>query len=165
MTAGTSDAHIGPRRPDEDRDAGVTLIEILISIVLLGLGVASMLTLLTVTIQASATERDHANAHAWLQTATDVLYGLPRADCNDNPGNVTDEQAVFDAYEAFVKAAPNPEQWDPSNIEIVRPIRFWDGDLYQSECYDDDFRNLQLITLRVKNPDGKVVESVEVVKG
>ena len=137
----------------------MTLIEVLISIVLLGLGISMMLTLLSVTIAASATERDHANAHAWLQTASDVLYGAPRADCT------TGEQSVFDQYEPIVKSADNPEGWDSSNIDIVRPILFWDGDIYQSTCYDDENINLQLVTIQVTNPAGEIVESVQVVKG
>ena len=118
-----------------------------------------MLTLLTVTIRASTTERDHANAHAWLQTASDVLYGASRADCTAG------EQAVFDEYEPIIKSAHNPEGWDASNIDIVRPILFWDGDIYQSTCYDDENINLQLITIQVSNPAGEIVESVQVVKG
>lgn len=165
MTASTPIALRARNRRGGESDVGVTLIEVLISIVLLGLGISMMLTLLSVTITASTTERDHANAHAWLQTASDVLYGAPRADCNDNVANATDEQAVFDQYQPIVTSADNPEGWDSSNIEIVRPILFWDGDIYQSVCYDDENINLQLITIQVKNPAGEIVESVQVVKG
>ena len=76
------------------RDDGLSLIEVVISITLLGMGVAAMLTTLAVTVNASAVEHDHANAHAWLQSATDVLYGEDRADC-DNP-------ALEDQYRAVI---------------------------------------------------------------
>ena len=143
------------------RDQGSNLIEILISVVLLGMGVVAMLTTLSTTVKASATERDHANAHAWLQSATDVLYGADRADCDD--------PTLEDQYRAVLATTKDPEGWwDPANsgaIELVSPVLFWDGDIYQGTCYDDQNVNLQLITIRVKSPEGTIVETVEVVKG
>lgn len=123
-----------------------------------------MLTTLDVTIQASATERDHANAHAWLQTASDVLYGIERHDC----GTVAaaDEAGVRTFYENEVKSiATNPEGWPADKIRIVPPVLFWDGEFYQSTCYDDQNINLQLITIEVRNLDDEIVETVQVVKG
>ena len=134
------------------------------AIVLLGTGVIAMLSTLDVTIQASATERDHANAHAWLQTASDVLYGLERYDC----GTVTaaDELGVRTLYETEMKSiATNPEGWPADNIRVVPPVLFWDGEFYQSVCYDDQNINLQLITIEVRNLENKIVETVQVVKG
>lgn len=146
-----------------DPDNGTSLIEILISVVLLGLVVSAMLTTLTVTINASAIERDHANAHAWLQIATDVLYGEEREDCGTPL--LSRQNDVFTAYNSVVKGTDDPEGWGSSNIAVVPPVLFWDGDGYQSVCYDDENINLQLITIQVRNPDGEIVESVQVVKG
>jgi len=69
------------------RDRGVSMIEILFAIVLMGLVMGAILTTLRVTIMASATDRDHANAHAWLQTSADVLYARTLVPCA--PANVT----------------------------------------------------------------------------
>lgn len=145
------------------RDHGVSIMEIVIAIALLGTALAAMLTTLTVTVSASATERDHANAHAWLQTAADVLYGENRVDC----GTITSPNAfaVFDAYNTAVKSTSNPEGWDATRIRVVPPVLFWDGDTYQSTCYDDENINLQLITIEVRNPNDEIVETVQVVKG
>lgn len=145
------------------RDRGATLVEISIAIVLLGIGVTSMLTMLTVTIQASATERDHANAHAWLQTAADVLYGIERVDCNEFANS---DAIVLSTYDAAVKGTSNPEGWPTANIRVVPPVLYWNGDIYQSTCYDnEDGILLQLVTLEVRNPEGRIVETVQVVKG
>lgn len=145
-----------------DRDAGVTLVELLIAVVLLGTGVAAMLTALTVTISATATERDHANAHAWLQSAADTLYRSERMDCTEN--TLAEIEA---AYQLVLDSSEDPEGWHAVGglIEIVSPVLFWDGDQYQGVCYDDQNINLQLITIQVSNPDGKIVETVQVVKG
>lgn len=154
----------GVRLGSARRDAGTGLIEIVISITLLGIGVVAMLTSLTVTVNASAIERDHANAHAWLQTASDVLYGLDRVDCGSQGS--PQEVAVRTSYENDIKAiATNPEAWPPDRITVVPPVLFWDGENYQNDCFDDESINLQLITMEVRNLDDEIVESVQVVKG
>ena len=61
-------------RPGTRRDRGFTLIEIVIGVALMGLVVGGTMTLLGTTIRASRLDRDHSNAHAWLQTASDMLY-------------------------------------------------------------------------------------------
>jgi prepilin-type N-terminal cleavage/methylation domain-containing protein len=145
------------------RDAGLTLVEILISIVLLGTAASAGLVTLRTSIMASATNRDHSNAHAWLQTATDVLYGASREDC----GTTTSSQvsAVRAAYQGVVRDTSNPQDWPATNISVTS-VLFWDGEsTYQSVCYDDFGINLQLITIQVTNPDGEIVESVQIVKG
>lgn len=151
---------VDARKPASGKDRGATLVEISIAIVLLGIGVTSMLTMLTVTIKASATERDHANAHAWLQTGADVLYGRDRLDCDDN----TPAQ-IHSAYDATVKGTSNPGGWPASNISVIPPVLYWDGDIYQNTCYDNEGILLQLITIEVRNPEGRIVETVQVVKG
>lgn len=55
------------------RDSGATLIEILVSIVLIGTAVVATLGALRISMVGGTIHRDHANAHAWLQSASDVL--------------------------------------------------------------------------------------------
>ncbi len=142
----------------------MTLVETLISIVLVGtLSVAAMVTLRT-TILASRLDRDHANAHAWLQTASDVLYGVERIDCGTQAA--TDEAGVRAAYQAVIQSTENPEGWPPGKITVVPNVKFWDGvSSYGPVCYDDAGINLQLIKLEVRDLSGQIVESVEIVKG
>ena len=141
----------------------MSLIEILISIVLLGMAVAAMLTTLGVTIAASATERDHANAHAWLQTASDVLYGLERGlrhrdgDARERRPHLLRERDQDDRHE--------PGGMAGRAHRGRSPVQFWDGEIYQDTCYDDQNINLQLITIRVWNMENESSETVQVVKG
>src|SRR5690606_9875309 len=65
-----------PRRSD----TGATFVEVLVAIVLLGTVVVGTLAGVRATLLSSAVDRDHANAHAWLQSASDLLYGHPRHD-------------------------------------------------------------------------------------
>ena len=155
-----------------DQDRGVSMVEILVSVVLLGTVVVAVLTTIRASVTASALNRDHANAHAWLQTATNVLYGSERVDCGtelDTPAQFALKQnEVWSSYDSIAKgtSAANPEGWPAAQISVVFPVEFWDGDSYQSvKCYDDFDINLQLITLQVAAPDGRIVESVQMVKG
>lgn len=146
------------------RDDGLSMVEVLVAVVLLGTAVVAILGALRTSVKASALNRDHANAHAWLQTATDVLYGAPREDCGTIAASR--EPEVRAAYQDIVRTTVNPEGWPAANIEVVGPVLFWDGtQAYGSVCYDDAGINLQLVTLQVRAPDGRIVESVEVVKG
>jgi hypothetical protein len=144
------------------RDSGLSFVELLVAIVLTGTVVIAVLTGVRATIIASATNRDHANAHAWLQSATDVLYGEPRADCGE-PG-IPDAAAVLAAYEGVVDVAPNPEGWPASQITVAS-VQFWDGSGFGTDCFDDVAKTLQRIQIRVSDPDGTIVEDVEIVKG
>lgn len=152
-------------RTEHDRrraDEGFSLVEVLVSIVLIGTVTVAMLVALRVSVKASALDRDHINSHAWLQGATDILYGYDRLDC----GTVAapQEAAVRTTYDGYVQTAPKPLNWN-GQIKVIGPILFWNGDQYTPTCYDDLGINLQLITLRVYGPDNKIVESVQIVKG
>ncbi len=162
-------AGASPRR-NERCDVGSSLVEILVSIVLLGITVTAVLVTLRTSVSASSLNRDHANAHAWLQTASDVLYGSEREDCGTPTASreALPDLELTKAYQIIVRSTSpaNPEGWPATNIRIVPPVLFWDGtSTYQSTCYDDKGINLQLITIEVRGLDGRIVESVQVVKG
>jgi len=165
--SGLADRHV--------RDEGVTLIEIVIAVVLLGMVVAATLTSLTVTINASALDRDHANAHAWLQTGADMLYARDPIECDSvdefgNPLTLADIQA---AYQNTVRQTDNPEDWAPSNITVTS-LEFWSiyidpatgqgTEAWLTSC-NAEATNLQKVSLRVTAEDGKIVEEVEVIIG
>ncbi len=68
-------------------------------------------------------------------------------------------------YKSVAQAVTNPDGWPAGDITVLQPVLFWDGNQYQSKCYDEFNINLQLVTLQVTNPSGKIVKTVEVVKG
>jgi prepilin-type N-terminal cleavage/methylation domain-containing protein len=159
---GTKTAADLPAAEPARRDRGVTFIELLVAIVLLGTVVVATVTALHASIVASRVDRDHANAHAWLQSATDVLYGVSRADCGDL--GTPDAAAVLATYQTVVRAVPNPEAWPASQISISE-VAFWDGSSFGTNCFDDVAKTLQRIRLRVVGTDGLTLEDVEIVKG
>lgn len=154
-------------------DRGATLIEVLISIVLLGTVMAATLSSLATTITASALDRDHANAHAWLQTGADMLYARDLNQCDPLVAPATEIADTIADYEATVQQTDNPEGWSAANIRVIN-LEWWSIDIDSStglgteawgtQCDSGD-TNLQRVTLQVTAEDGRIVESVEVIIG
>ncbi len=170
-----------PRSPEREaplrlgaaRDVGVSLIEVLISIVLIGLVVGATLTTLRVTILASGTDRDHSNAHAWLQSAADVLYARPLEPCGPADATATNKDVITSTYEATLQQTENPEDWPDANIKIY-DLQFWHVNIdpvtkFTEEGWGDlcdaSDTNLQRVGIEVRSEDGEIVERVEVIIG
>jgi type II secretory pathway pseudopilin PulG len=160
------------RRRHSSGDVGATLIEIVLAIVLLGMVVVSTLSLLGGTINGTSLNRDHANAHAWLQTAADMLYAreLERCDPASSVPMATQRLAIMAAYETTVRETENPAAWSPSNIEVI-DLEFWhiaiapDRGIEEAWVEDRCTTDLQKVALRVRAEDGRIVEEVEVIIG
>ena len=147
-------------------DHGFSMVEVLVTIVLLGLGAAGTLGAMFASVDGSVESRDLANAQTWLQGAADYLQGQPRQDCdnvNGVPGEA--EARIRGIYQGDVQMVANPAGWPAADITVLQPVLFWDGDQYQSVCHDNDGINLQLVTLQVRSPSGKVVHTLQVVRG
>lgn len=164
---------IQQRVGETPRDTGATLIEIIVAIVIMGTIIVGTMSLLTTTIGATRTNRDHSNAHAWLQTASDMLYAreLERCDGSATAPPMSVQRAdIMAAYQITVRETKNPEGWGDSNIEVI-DLDFWhfaraadnsvEEDWVQDKCTTD----LQRVGLRVREPNGEIVEEVEVVIG
>jgi hypothetical protein len=152
------------------RDSGVSLIEILVAVVLIGTAVLAVIGAVLVSITGSKLERDHARAHQWLQSAVGVLQESPRLSCE----TMTEEQIRL-AYQTVIRSNPiiNPPGWGDSQLDVVAPVKVWNGDNYidprttaptPNLCFDAQGFRLQLITIQVQSPDGDIIETVEVVK-
>jgi type II secretory pathway pseudopilin PulG len=150
------------------RDSGMSMVEIVVSILLLGTSGVSMLDALQATVHASKYERDHSRAQVWLQSAIEELQAAERQGCDQG------EETVRAAYLAVVRDnVVNPPGWSDSQLTIQKPVKVWDGERYwdpydtasPGQCFDNQGFRLQLITIVVTSPDGEVIEQVSVVKG
>jgi len=140
----------------------------LIAVVLMGMAVTATLATLRTTIVATGLNRDHANAHAWLQTAADVLYAAELVNCS-SPAAATIEQQ----YRDIIQATHNPENWAATNIDIVGEVEFWNIERdattslkteFWSPSQCDDQSDLQRVTIRVQSPDDhRIIEEVSVI--
>lgn len=147
------------------RDSGLSLVEIIIAVVLLGSVVVATVQALGVTVEGTRLSRDRAKAHQWLQSATGVLRAVPRVGCD------LGEEYVRLQYQDAVRAeVVNPPAWEDSQLTILPPVKVWDGSQYwdpavaPKPCYDSDGFRLQLITMQVTSPDGDIIETLQVVK-
>lgn len=165
----------GHPEPRSRRDRGVTFIEVLVAVVLLGTVGVGVLAALRVSVDATRLERDHARAYQWLQSANGVLQASPRVSCGytlpDDALYASGEEKVRLQYEDAIRSSVvNPPGWGDSQITVLAPVKVWDGSRYwdpaaaPKPCYDSDGYLLQLITLQVTSPDGDIIESIEVVK-
>lgn len=163
-----SDPHAHSR---EQRDGGFSFTEVLVAIVLLGLTVTAVLVALRVTVRASVTDRDHASAFAWLQAASDEIYRTPRVSCTSG------RPAALSAYDAAAKAVPKPPIWQGTGAQIDvidveylgKPNVDADFEWSQTYCFEgvgyaDSPLYTQRVTLQATNPNGRIVETIEMVK-
>lgn len=134
--------------------------------VITGTLVVATLSLLTGTIGASAIDRDHSNAHAWLQTASDMLYAREPVHCDE-----ASRTAIIAAYQATIQETENPEHWPQGGIRVI-DLRFWHyarnpatNGVAEGWVTDQCTTKLQRVTLQVTDPTGDIIEQVEVVIG
>lgn len=144
--------HAGAGAPDR----GATFVELLVAVVLIGIVVVAVVAGTRATVVASRVNRDHSSATAWLQSASDVLYGETRAEC----GTLA---TIKSFYDPVVQSTPNSEGWPASRIRVT-DVKFWNGQSFGTTC-NDHSKTLQLITLVVVDADSRPLESVQIVKG
>ena len=155
------------RHPTARRlDAGVTFVEILVAIVLLGTAVVGTLTAVRATIISAEIERDHSKAQLWLQSAVGVIESADFSDCDDPS---LDETSILTDYQNAINLSTTAPFGFQGLIQVLQPLQVWDGSEFvpfatQSLCYDDVLLRQQLVTVEVQSTDGRIVEQIEIVK-
>lgn len=165
-------------------DRGVTFIELLVAVVLLGTAVVSVLVALQASTVASTTDAEHARAFVYLQEASDAVFLSPRMSCLDG----TDADLIDHYDDAFV-GLTRPEGWG-SVTPVITKIEFLNAsDVTGATVYtwgplcfegqvdangngaidaDEDFSDTPLksqkITISVTSPDGDFTKTLETVK-
>lgn len=165
--------NVHTKRARRSPDSGVSLVEILVAVVLLGTAGLGTLTALRGALIGTAIERDHARAYQWLQSAVGVLKVSERVGCDLGPGDTyaTGEEKVRLTYQQRIRdGVVNPTGWADYQLTVVRPVEVWDGTRYwdpslaPQPCYDSGGFKLQLVTIQVSSPDGKIIEDIQIVK-
>jgi hypothetical protein len=145
----------------------------LIVIVLMGMVVSAVLVGIRVTVKASAVDRDHAAAFAWLQAGSDAVHAAPRVPCTpDGQGRI---QAIA-AYDAVVRTVPPPPVWDGrgsisvTNVEYlgragIDDVFSWSPAFcFEGGAFAESPLFTQRITIRVVFPNSSSVQTLEMVK-
>ena len=133
------------------RDAGLSLTEVLVSVVLLGSVVVVLIGSLVTLVRASSTLRNEVSTDAMLRSAAEAVVSQRSTyvDCAD-PGT----------YESTLPIDPDGE------IDvIVEAVQIWDGSsppAFSSGCTVDT--GVALITLRALDTEGTSLGTLDVVK-
>jgi Tfp pilus assembly protein PilX len=146
-----------PRR----RDAGVSLVEVVISIVLMGTVVAAILNAVTTSIRMSSVSRDAAQVETVVVNAADRINRAPiRCD--------------IDGYTEYAVAAVRSQGWWTNEGEFAQAANvrheFYDPTASppwrEGVCPADDFgkRLIQRISVTVTSPSESVSRTIQVVK-
>ncbi|MGH8985698.1 MAG: type II secretion system protein [Acidimicrobiia bacterium] len=125
--------------------AGETLVELLITISILGLAVVAILAGLGTAVRLSGTHRTQANAEVIAAGGAESVKKQQYVDC---PSSYTANDDVN-----------VPSGWSLS----VTSVKNWNGTSFVSNCPSPN-QKLQLVTVRAASPNGNSVETVDVVK-
>ena len=137
-------------------ELGETLVELLITVAILGISFVALLAGLATAIGSTATHRGQANADVVILSAADAVKSQTYAACTSTSTpsyNPTTGVAV-------------PAGWSPlSSYVTVTGVQGWNGTSW-SPCSSLSADNkLQLVTVRVVTPGNpSTTETVDVVK-
>jgi Tfp pilus assembly protein PilV len=156
--------------PAGQRDRGSSLIEILVSMVILSTGIIAVLAALGTTIHASADDKNVATAYEYVQDVSDQIYEANRVPCYQTLATVKA------AYDTAAKLAPVPPGW--TKTATVTTVEFlgratvdaqfsWGAFCFESSDPLNQYYTsplyTQKITFTVQDPKG-LVRTFQVVK-
>ena len=155
---------------DDHRDRGLSLIEILVSIVLLSTAGISVVVALGTTIHSSSVDKNLATGYEYVQNVSDQIYEAPRVQCYQGATNVKA------AYDSAAKSATPPPGWTNTaavtNVEFLGKAAVNDPFSWGAFCFESsDPLNqyytsplyTQKVTFTITDPKG-VVRTLQVVK-
>ena len=133
-------------------EAGETLVEILVAIVILGVGVATLVGGLGSAIFSSSLHRNQSEIDAVLVSAAETVKGEAYATC---------------ATPAAYPPSPTGLYATWAGTLAVTSVRYWNGSGWDTTCdpglvsagYDT-----QLVTLAATSADGQATQSVQLIK-
>jgi type II secretory pathway pseudopilin PulG len=126
-------------------EAGETLVELLITVSILGIAVVALLFGLATAVRLSGSHRTQANAEVIAAGGAESVKKQPYQDCPSSY-TATDDVNV-------------PSGWSLS----VTSIKNWNGTAFVTGCPSPN-QKLQLVTVRAASPNNQSVETIDVVK-
>lgn len=142
-------------------ERGAGLVEILVAMAILGITSAALLGGVFTLARTSSGHSDQAKAETVLTSAADALR-------DPSVTHVFCATRTQPGYLAAVEGVAVPTGWSGAAAVDITSVQYWDGTGFGGTCHDtsgsSDLLTLQLITISVTSPDGRVTESVAVVK-
>lgn len=149
----------GARRSGGGED-GFTLVEVLVTVVLLGVGVLAVLGAILTVVSTSARHRDLSDAAAVLAASGERLGSSDTPLLACQPGLL--DPASYATYAQPPAAQVSSGHVPPSAVVVVESVRFWNGADFVAECQEGNGFRAQKLTVRVTT--GAADETLEVVK-
>lgn len=142
-----------PMHARSQRDRGVSMIELLIAIVILGGASIAVLTALGTTAAGAATQREIAGAQTMLATAGDLLADSRSGylDCASHSS-----AQIMAAYQTVVDDTASGD----GGVARVDSVEYWNGTGFGGTCRSADGHRLQRITV----VETRTATSLSVVK-
>ena len=143
-------------RVDARRDAGYSLTEVLVAIVLMSIAIIPILLAAGLSVRTSSQSRNLARMETVLANAADRVNRASEG-CD---------------YKIYVEAAALAEHWDPSQASVSyqyyvpADAASVGGDWLAGAC-PDGVRTpglVQMVTISITSPDGNNIRSIQVVK-
>jgi len=145
-------------RNDEPRDAGFSLVEVVITIVLIGIIVIPLMMASATSVTASSRTREAAETETVLQNAADRL-NRANPQCN---------------YDPYIQAALKAKGWDPSLVsatyEYYQPgasvLAATPGSWQPGACPSGTRPPMliQRVTITVQSPSLLIKQTIRVIK-
>lgn len=123
--------------------AGFTLVELLLTIAILGVGVLVIVGGMMTSIQVSDLGRRQADGQTQLRAYAETVAGAAYANC--------------------ATSYATPSYSPPAGYTAAMAVAYWDGtSAFTATCGTD--RGLQRVTLTITATDGRGLESVAIAK-
>lgn len=155
-------------------DRGTTLVELLVSIVLLGTAVVAILVTLRTSTRASAIDLSQAKAYEWVQSVSDQIYDAPRVPCYSGGS-----AAAISAYQSAANGAAKPPGWSGGSVSVTNveflgrakttdPFSWSSAFCFESATTTDPYYTsplyTQRVTFSVNGPPNTTKVTMQVVK-
>jgi len=136
-----------------DGERGDTLVEVMMTVAIVGIAFTGILAGLATAINLSGMDRSDANLRTVLVSATESVKQQTYVPCpgaNNNSYNPTSGVTL-------------PSGWSASNV-VVTQIYGWNGSAFTSCSGLSTDGKLQLIGIKAVSPDGRSKDGIEIVK-
>ena len=152
---------------DQGTDAGFSLIEILISIAIMGIAMVAVLGALATQVKGAGLHRDESNAGSVVASAAEQVQAVTYAAC-------TASTSPLASYQTAARQAALPSDWQTKGLNAasaisVTGITYWNGSSFSTSCVVDPtdtagLLQIQLVSLRAAGPGAGAAETLDVIK-